>query len=303
MHGIASEKLTNIVKFAKQETAKKLLLTEDSFTKSWSQFDIDSRLGKQKGTKEELLDLIANQARSWTKIEIKRITSILKTIDQYIIKNGYSIPFPERILFVKTTGIEEGGAVGYTRNNYVVLKENFSEAPDDQFAHLVLHELFHVISRNNHALRIALYNVIGFKMMEPIEYPEKIKAFRITNPDATQTDCYITVEVNSKKIDCMMVLYSKRQYDGGKFFDYLTIGFLKLLDGERKEPELINGNPIIYEFNGVKNFYEQVGKNTNYIIHAEEIMAENFTMAVNGKTGLPNQEIIDQIKMILTKSE
>ena len=97
----------------------------------------------------------------------------------------------------------------------------------------------------------------------------------------------------------MMILYSDRDYSGGHFFKYLQVGFLSLTGEEDKQAELVDNKPVIYNFEQVSGFFEQVGKNTKYIIQPEEILADNFSFAILNKTGLPNQDIVDDIKMKL----
>ena len=55
INGFSSELLVNKIKFASIEKANELLVQEDDYTKSWSQFDIDSRMHKQNSTKDELV--------------------------------------------------------------------------------------------------------------------------------------------------------------------------------------------------------------------------------------------------------
>jgi len=50
----------------------------------------------------------------------------------------------------------------------------------------------------------------------------------------------------------------------------------------------------------VFGFLEQIGMNTTYIMHPEEILAENFTFLVQGKKGLPTPEILRKMKLIMT---
>src|SRR5690606_36903213 len=122
----------------------------------------------------------------------------------------------------------------------------------------------------------------GFKLMKPVKYPEAIAARRITNPDAPQTDSYVTLKKDGSA-NFMMVLYSDEPYKEGLFFKYLNVGFMKL--DSKKLPEIVNGRPVIYSMNEVEGFFEQVGRNTQYILHPEEIMADNFVFAINDRTG------------------
>lgn len=125
------------VQFASIEKAKELLTTEDQFTKSWSQFDIDSRLHKSNNTKDDLFKYISSQAIECTVDEKTKVNSILEAIDNNIIKYGFKIDFPSEIYFVKTTAQEEGGAGGYTRANYVVLKEGIISKPESELQRII----------------------------------------------------------------------------------------------------------------------------------------------------------------------
>ena len=294
--GFSSDLLTDKVKFASVEKASELLTQEDNFTKSWSQFDIDSRMHKKGSTREELFDFITKQTREWTSEEQNKITAILKNIDKQVDKQGFKIDYPDEIYLVKTTANEEGGAEGYTRANYIILKENILSKSKADLTKLIVHELFHVLSRNNPEFRNEMYQIIGFRMMNEVEYPESLKAYRITNPDAPQLDSYIRIKVGGQSKDCMMILYSNQEYDGGDFFSYLNVGFLSLTGDSEKTIEYQNDKPVIFSFEEVTGFFEQVGKNTQYIIHPEEICAENFAFAILNKPGLPNPEIVSEIK-------
>lgn len=285
--------------FASLEQAKRLLTTEDAFTAAWSAFDIDSRMGKAGGNKTELLYFISEQAMEWTAEDRQMINASLERIGERIAEEGLKLDLEKEVILVKTTAKEEGGAVGYTRGGYIVLGEGFKNMSSPDLDKLLVHELFHVISRNNPELRKELYALIGFKMMKPIEYPEVLKPLRITNPDATQTDSYIEIKVGKETVPCMMILYAKGNYAGGSFFNYLSIGFLRLEGENLKTPVIGAEGPVIYGMDEVENFFEQVGKNTQYIIHPEEIMADNFAFAVLGKNGLEDQELVESIQAVL----
>jgi hypothetical protein len=291
----SNDLLTSKVKFASIDKAKELLTTEDEFTNSWSQFDIDSRLHKDNGTKQQLLEFISYQTKEWTIDEKINMTKILIAVGKNIMKNGFKINLPSEIYFIKTTGLEEGGAVGYTRANYIVLKDNILSQPTKVIQTTIVHELFHILSRNDSTFRKKMYKIVGFESMNKISYPDSIKDFRITNPDAPQTDSYIHLKKDGKPIDCMMILFSNNNFSGGDFFNYLKVGFLLLKGTDTKEIDYNNGKITIYTFSQVSNFMEQVGYNTKYIIHPEEILADNFVFAVKNKKNLPSQWIIDKI--------
>jgi hypothetical protein len=51
------------------------------------------------------------------------------------------------------------------------------------------------------------------------------------------------------------------------------------------------GNAQILPAPTVPEFFSAMGRNTDYVIHAEEGLADNFVFVMMGKTGLPNPEI------------
>lgn len=296
LNEFGSDLLVDKIKFASVEKANELLTIEDDFTKSWSQFDIDSRMHKKNSSREELFDYLTKQTREWTIEEQNKIVSIFKGIDKQIDKQGFKIDFPDEIYFVKTTADEEGGAGGYTRASYIVLKDDILSQSKGGLKKTIVHELFHILTRNNPEFRKEMYQIIGYELMNDVAYPENLKDYRITNPDAPQVDSYISIKVHGQTKNCMMILYSNQDYNGGDFFKYLNVGFLSLIGDSVKTIEYIDDKPVIYSFKEVSGFFEQVGKNTQYIIHPEEILADNFAFAILNKSGLQNPEIVNEIK-------
>lgn len=290
----------NVIEFISKTEAFVLLRTDDPGTDVWSQFDLDSRLGKANSTKADVFDFMAAQARDWTSNEKELITNVVNKIQKNIKELGLKINAPEKMKFIKTTCKEEGGAIGYTRADYIVLSEKFSESQLDDIEHLITHEYFHVLSRHDKAFKKAMYDIIGFTLIDNLDYPGKMKDFKITNPDAPLADSYITIKHNDQDINATMILYASGPYQGGSFFKYLKTGFLKLTDGETKEVFFDDeGLPVVLRTDEIAGFFEQVGINTNYTIHPEEILADNFTYAVLGKDDLKTPKVVEKIIEVL----
>ena len=126
--------LTGNVHFANVADAREMLTTEDEFTESWSQFDIHARLQDTDATKEELIDHISDQAMDWKTEEREKIGRVINNIHNSIIDQDLNLKFNYDIHLVKTTGDEEGGAAGYTRQNFIVLNDNVLSSSDDNLA-------------------------------------------------------------------------------------------------------------------------------------------------------------------------
>jgi hypothetical protein len=283
------------IKFASINEARNLLSQNDTYTDNLGRFDIESRMKQSGATLEELLDFAANQALDWTLDEKEKIEAIINSLDTVIREQKLLLPFPDTIYFVKTTGMEEDGAAGYTRENYVVLVEKYLH---NGLNKRIIHELFHILTRNDAAFKEKLYPLIGFEMMQAIPFPEAMKDLQFSNPDAPFIDSYIRLEHKGVPVDCAMILYASDHYQRGRFVDYLKVGFLKL---DNKKTVLENGKPVIYSVEEISGFFEQVGTNTPYAIHPEEILADNFYFVIAGKTDLPSQWLVDKMKIQMTK--
>ncbi len=295
-NALKSSDFVNSVSFATIVDGQKLLVEEDDFVKSWSAFDIDSRVQKQNATKEEAFELIKANVLEWTNEEKNVISNIILEIDSVVAANNYHLPFPEAITFIKTTMDEEGGASGYTRGNNIILGEKAFDGKIDNIKHLIIHELFHVLSRNDVDFKAAMYKIIGFTTTDIISYPDSIANLKITNPDAPLTDAFITLETKDGPVDCAMILYADRPWNGGSFFNYMNLGFMRLTGEQTKTPYLKDEQPVFYTMSEALNFFSQVGKNTNYIIHPEEIMADNFTSLLLEQENLADPWLIDEIQ-------
>lgn len=289
--------LKSTLKFATVEKATGLLNTSDVYTDNWTAFDLESRLHKKNGTKEEQLKNFVSEIREWNESEKVKLNAAIQAADKDIRQNKFFLALPGEIHLVKTTMREEGGADGYTRLNCIVLgEETVKEMDGEKLKEIVLHEVFHVLSRNDSSFRRKMYGIIGFKLTNDIKLPPPLSTMKLSNPDAPRTDSYIELKRNGKAVDCAMILFSDREYSGGSFFDYVQIGLFKLKGDEKKEADTENGKAIIYSLDEVEGFVEQVGLNTEYLLDPEEIMAENFVLAIQNKKNQRSQWLIDKIQ-------
>ena len=284
---------------ASVEEARQLVRTEDSYTRNWSAFDIASRLENPEGKKEDLINLSAEELTEWTDSEKQRINQLMLAINDTIRKYNYKIPFPEEIVLIKSPMKSEGEAGGYTRNNWIVLIDGFFSMVEEEFHHhLLLHETFHVLTRNDPEFKRQMYATIGFSTTgEELEYPKDLQDRRISNPDVSRYDSYATFIVDNQPQKCAMILYAGKPYTTGKFYEYLNIGFVPLDD--RLKPVQKGDTTVIYPLDKITDFHDKVGKNTGYIIHPEEIMADNFVFAFLNKPNVPTPELKEKVQSIL----
>ncbi len=241
----------------------------------------------------------------WTEAEKASLVSALERLKTPF--DRLALPWPKGIYFVKTTGKEEGAAA-YTRDQALILPQNMLASNRPQSPRLIAHELFHILSRSNPGLRDRLYRAIGFVKCAEIELPESLRNRRLTNPDAPANDHCIRVQVAGAEVWAVPIIFSRTErYDGeqgGDFFFYMQSQLL-LVDRQGDslvaKPMYVGSQPRLVDFDQVSGFYEQVGRNTQYIIHPEEILADNFAMLVMGDQNIPSPEILKKLQGVLTE--
>jgi len=135
--------------------------------------------------------------------------------------------------------------------------------------------------------------------------PASLRSRKITNPDAPVCEHYVEVQHEDSPVKVVPILFSSRKrYDasrGGSLFQYLTFR-LMLVDrqGDNWAPVQEGGAPVLLETAEVPTFFERIGRNTGYIIHPEEVLAENFVLLVNNKTDVPTPRILAEMKRVLS---
>jgi hypothetical protein len=168
---------------------------------------------------------------------------------------------------------------------------------------LIAHEFFHVFSRHNPKLRNALYGAIGFLPCGTVEIPDALRPRTLTNPDAPRNEHCIRVELSGKAVWGVPIVQPPRRGAGGWDMSGLLVPSLLLVekDGRSGVARPIAGGERshLIRVDRVTGFFEQIGRNTSYIIHPEEIIAENASLLVMGARNFPSPEILTRIERLL----
>ena len=191
-----------------------------------------------------------------------------------------------------------------------MIPENFMNMPAKRLQRIICHELFHILSRANSDLREMLYAAIGFEKCDEVEFPAALKSRKITNPDAPRNDHCVRIKVGEEEVWAVPILFSNiEKYDtkrGGEFINYLQFQFLlveRVADGTAVKSIDEGGQPKLVDMRQVSGFFDQVGKNTSYVFHPEEILAENFALLVLREPDLVSPEIVEEMDGILGGAE
>ena len=274
-----SHVLSERVTFADLHRAQKILGHKDRWARQLSDFDMGASQKTAEPTDlKEFLDFAAAAGRRWTAEEENNWQALVGKLSDAM--KGLNLQVPN-IDLVKTSGQEEFDAA-YTRRHAIMLPKSMIALPmtDSRRAYFLLaHELFHVLSRTDSFLRDDLYALLGFKTVDGFEYPAELEERRLSNPDAFEYLHTLTVQSGSQSVDVMPVIQSLLPLNEviqlPNFFDALDIVLLSVDAGTGEALRDGNGDLIRYNF-GNTNWIPLMLRNSSYIIHPEEILADNF---------------------------
>ena len=194
---------------------------------------------------------------------------------------------------------DEGGAGGYTRSNWIALTDaTFQRGTEASHTRLLVHETFHILTRLNPGFKEKLYRAIDFNILpKEIEFPEDIRKSRISNPDVSRCDSYATFTIDGKPQNCTMIIYTNRPYTTGKFYQYINVGLIPL--DESFKPLRETGKTVIYPLQKATDFFDKVGRNTGYVIDPEEVLADNFAIALLNTPNVHTPELQKKVQELL----
>ena len=288
------------VHFATVAEAKAHLAKRDVYIEGLSPFERAAKT-KQAGpvSTGQFIEFIQGQALEWDDADKAKLREVIAAAKPKLAK--FAKHLPRRITLIKTTGNDEGGAP-YTRGTSIILPKRRAGQSAKGLERLFYHEMFHIISRGNAKLRDKLYRVIGYEKCGVVSLPGDMMPRRLSNPDAPVVEHCIRITKDAESYWVAPVLFSRTsKYDpetGGTFFRYLEFR-LMAIDRKSAKAILKDGKPILLKPDAVEGFYEQIGRNTGYIIHPEETLANNFVHLMTGKQGLKNPEIPEKIEQLL----
>jgi hypothetical protein len=277
----------SVAVFAGPEQGRAILGRMDEYLLRMGAFDRMLRLRTERDIgPAEYREVLERNVTAWSDADRRKVATELEAIAARL--KGMNLPLPPRVWMVRTTGIGELGDA-YTRANAIVLPAASVGAPRALLQGLIAHELFHVMTRHDADFREKAYSTVGFHMCEHVELPAALAARRLTNPDALRNDAYIELTARGNALKAVPVLLSRSEiFDpklGTELTDYwqMRLMAVQAVEGAgRMAPVLENGEPVLLEPAQVQGFFEQIGTNTDYIIHPEEILADHFALIATG---------------------
>ena len=279
--------------FATLAEGQQLLAANGEFYNSLNQNNIDWRMRRTGATIDELKDFVQTCVRDFNEEEKVAITRAVASIELKLNDMGAALPFPkDDIVFVKTTMQEESNAGAYTHKTEIyigerILQYGVAHGGDDEptsesnwlyFNYAIAHELFHCLTRNSPEFRSQMYSLIGFTTTgSDFVFAPDIQNAILINPDVEHIDNYAEFTINDEKRNCeLLVLYTKtweEAYaevgDEASFFNYNQAVLVP-----------VDALDTYYPVEDASDFWDVVGRNTDYVIAPEECLADNFSYTI-----------------------
>lgn len=250
----------------------------------------------------------------FSKEEMDYVNEIFKEAYEMSNKVSTSI-FPKEIKLIKSHANHYGQGAYYTRENCIIIpKDELDLRNKEGFLETMFHEISHIYTRYHPVKQKALYKLIGFSNignMSNLLIKEELKSRILLNPDGVNFAYHIELkEMNGRPYSAIPIIKSKESkyvYTKNDFFEYIDFSLYKIdIQHAVRVKTDIAGNTTI-DMNNVPDFFEKITTNTAYIIHPDEIIADNFMyiMMAEKKNGLlrgfsdDGEELLENIKKVL----
>jgi hypothetical protein len=232
----------------------------------------------------EYQDFIRKDAQDFSSEEQKLIDPIMQRALQLSYQIFPNLPLPDTIQLLKTKSKYYGESVYFTRENLIVIPApQLYAGNEEKLLQVLIHEIFHVYSRRNPAARRALFARIGFTPIDSLQLSPFLAARILYNPDAVDCRYAITLHHGDSTILAVPIIYSRyaKYNPQATFFDHLHFQLfpIQAIDNQTNSYRIAVENTGI-DPQDAPDFFTQIGKNTNYIIHPEEIIADNFKLLI-----------------------
>ncbi|MEQ8705008.1 MAG: hypothetical protein RIC19_13870 [Phaeodactylibacter sp.] len=193
---------------------------------------------------------------------------------------------PDTVYLAKMETDALGPSVYFTRERAVFIPQNELYEGNRALLPVLLHELFHIISRYQSDLRSELYRLIGYEQLDAsLHFPTPLLQRRLLNPDGIDHRYAIELTDSTGQAQSYVSVITADTtdtYPGKSYFDYIDFRLYPLAPTD-------SGYTVLAE--GVKpeaalGFFDQIADNTGYIIHPDEILADNFVLLVLRHAGV-----------------
>jgi hypothetical protein len=249
---------------------------------------------KQNGPLSMTPDLMVSSYKNYLQKDVTSFTKeesafVAKAMNEaFVLINKVSARyFPEEIRLIKTKAHHYDAEMYYTRENCIIIPEPVLKQKNyAAFLQTMLHEISHIVMRLNPNVKGQLYALVGFKKIEsPLEIPDALRHRLLTNPDGVDINWANTLtSATGKTVFTLPLIYAKDTiFDVKKpdFGDYLGWNYYELAPSSDNKTLVVQTvgtrQQSTLDTRGINELFLK-NYNTAYIIHPDEIVADNFSL-------------------------
>lgn len=249
-------------------------------------------------TREALLpayvEFLKSDVEGFNYEESKFVEGIIKKVYQTSTGINPAL-FPDTLKLIKTKGRHYGDGVWYTRDNCIIIPaDELGRKKNAPFGITMFHELSHVWSRLNPEQSARAYKLIGFEGVgfQNLILPQGLQDRVLYNPDGVDIAQKITLkQEDGSEIQAIPVIYANHlgwTDAQNTFFAYLEFNLFQIekqADGKWKVLTKDDGFSSVIDLKSQPDFFRQIKDNTGYIIHPDEVLADNFAFIMQERNG------------------
>lgn len=295
--GSASAQTAPQIALATQQEAAAAISARDEYMSAVNAADVSIWL-RQPGSgadTDALAQYLAANVLPWSAEERARLDAMIARVSPRLA--ALAPWLPARVQIAKLR-IEASSGADFTRGNTIFLAglKPTEDAMDERF----FHELFHILSRNNPARRDELYAIVGFQRCTPLTLDSALRARILTNPDAPVVEYAsdIIVDGQAAWATPLMVADLSRYTPRSDLFDHVELQFMPLRRDAQGQCTADPGSMLTQAQLGAA-VIAHAGANTMYVLHPEELVADNFAQMMVGRRDAPSPEIYGRLATLL----
>jgi hypothetical protein len=289
--------------FATPAQGSAVLGTRDDFVRATGPLERSARLRTAEPVDEErFLKHMRGTTREWTDEQRAGLERLTEPLATFLWRVKWRMP--GRVLLVQATPALEDDTP-HTRANAIIIPSSLPGQGPGMMGFVLSHEVFHVITRHNPELKERLYEAIGFKRCETVSIPPSLARLRITNPDTVENRHTIAVRYRGQPVEALpYTRFASDDIDPRQgIIKQLQVAWV-LVDRKGTDCSAREDPQAGVDPNDLEGLFEQIGRNTQHLLHPDEVLADNFVelffAAVSGKPRqIASPEVLEKIRRII----
>jgi hypothetical protein len=282
---------------ATQEEGARAISARDEYMSTVTAGDVSIWLRRPGSGRDvdALAQYLAGNVLPWSPEERARLDAMIARVSPRLADLAPWLPERVQIARFRT---ESSSGADFTRGSTIFLSglKPTDEAMDERF----FHELFHVISRSHEARRHEFYAIVGFEVCTPLVLDDALRARVLTNPDAPIVEYASQVQINNRSVWAtpLMVADLTRYTPRSDLFDHVELQFLAL-SRDASGRCVADASSTLTQAELGAAVVARAGGNTNYVLHPEELVADNFAQMMMGRRAAPSPEVYNRLATLL----